>query len=122
MADGSIRRWSRRPGGVGCRHRRRSPHDTGVRLAFANPVRRIFYNLAVTSVSVAVALTIGTIELLQVGAGAFGLEGSFWGFIVSLDFNRIGYAVAALFILAWLGSAVLWKTARLERRWSASLD
>jgi high-affinity nickel-transport protein len=76
----------------------------------------------VTSVSVAVALTIGTIELLQVGAGAFGLEGSFWGFIVSLDFNRIGYAVAALFILAWLGSAVLWKTARLERRWSASLD
>ena len=58
--------------------------------AVSNPARRIFYNLAVTSVSVAVALTVGTIELLQVGARTLALKGGFWGFMASLDFNRIG--------------------------------
>lgn len=90
--------------------------------AFSNPVRRIFYNLAVTSLSVAVALTVGTIELLQVGARTLALKGGFWGFMASLDFNRIGYGVAAVFILAWLGSAILWKAAHLEPRWSASIN
>ena len=104
------------------RHRRRSSDESRYGWAFSNPVRRIFYNLAVTSVSVAVALTVGTIELLQVGARTLALKGGFWGFVASLDFNRIGYGVAAVFVLAWLASAMLWKAAHLERRWKASFD
>ncbi len=47
--------------------------------AFSNPVRKVYYNITVTSLSVAVALLIGTIELLQVGAAKFSLDSGFWG-------------------------------------------
>jgi nickel/cobalt transporter (NiCoT) family protein len=90
--------------------------------AVSNPARRIFYNLAATSVSVAVVLTVGTIELLQVGARTLALKvasGASWPASTS---NRIGYGVAAVFVLAWLASVMLWKAAHLERRWKASFD
>ena len=90
--------------------------------AFSNPVRKIFYNLAVTSLSVAVALIIGTIELLQVAVGMLGLEGGFWTAAKSIDLNRVGYGIAALFVITWAGAAILWKAARFEQRWSGGLD
>lgn len=82
--------------------------------AFSNPIRRIYYNLTVISLSVAVALMIGTIELLQLAAGKLGFDEGFWSFIVSLDFGQIGYAVVALLGATSAGAAVLWKTAHLE--------
>ena len=90
--------------------------------AFSNPIRKVYYNLTVTSLSVAVALIIGTIELLQVAAGKLGLDGGFWSFMNSLDFARIGYGIAALFIVTWASSAIVWKAARLDRRWNDLLD
>jgi high-affinity nickel-transport protein len=68
----------------------------------------------VISLSVAVALMIGTIELLQLAAGKLGFDEGFWSFIVSLDFGQIGYAVVALLGATSAGAAVLWKTAHLE--------
>jgi nickel/cobalt transporter (NiCoT) family protein len=76
--------------------------------AFASPVRKVYYNLTVTTLSVTVALGIGLIELLQVAAR------STW-----LDFNTLGYGMVALFVLTWSVSAVIWKTRRIEERWSA---
>jgi len=90
--------------------------------AFSNPVRKVYYNITVTSLSVAVALVIGMIELLQVTAARFSLEGGFWAFLDSLDFGRIGYVVVGLFIATWLFSITLWKTRRIEQRWSSLLE
>jgi nickel/cobalt transporter (NiCoT) family protein len=77
--------------------------------AFSNPVRKVYYNLTVTTLSVAVALGIGGVELLQVAARTT------W-----VDFNTLGYGIAAAFVLTWAGSAVIWKTGRIEERWSYS--
>jgi nickel/cobalt transporter (NiCoT) family protein len=90
--------------------------------AFSSPVRKVYYNITVTSLSVSVALIIGTIELLQVTAARFSLEGGFWAFLDDLDFGRIGYVVVGLFIATWAFSLVLWKARRIEARWSGMLD
>ena len=87
--------------------------------AFSNPLRKVYYNITVTSLSVAVALLIGMIELLQVTAAKFSLSGGFWAFLDSLDFGRIGYVVVGLFIVTWALSVILWKTRRIEDRWAA---
>ncbi|HUK94375.1 MAG TPA: HoxN/HupN/NixA family nickel/cobalt transporter [Gaiellaceae bacterium] len=90
--------------------------------AFSNPIRKIYYNITVTSLSVAVALVIGTIELLQVMAAKFSLEGGFWSFLDNLDFGHIGYVVVGLFIVTWLFSIALWKSRRIEERWSSLVE
>jgi high-affinity nickel-transport protein len=86
--------------------------------AFANPVRRIYYNITITSLSVAVALVIGTIEFLQVTRAKLGLDGGFWSFLDHLDFGTLGYWIVGLFIVTWAVSIVLWKAGRIEERWS----
>jgi high-affinity nickel-transport protein len=75
--------------------------------AFSNPVRKIYYNITVTTLSVAVALAIGMIELLQV---TFGLR--------ILDLGKLGYLVVALFVATWAISLVYWKARRVEERWT----
>ncbi len=90
--------------------------------AFSNPIRRVYYNITVTSLSVAVALLVGTIELLQVAATRLGLETGFWGFLGSLDLGTIGYGIVALFVLTWAVSVAIWKTRRIERRWGAFVE
>ncbi len=89
--------------------------------AFSNPVRKVYYNITVTSLSVAVALAIGTIELLQVLATKFNLTTGFFGWIQSLDFGNLGYAVVGLFVVTWAVSVVVWKKRRIEERWTSSL-
>jgi high-affinity nickel-transport protein len=78
--------------------------------AFSHPARKAYYNLTVTTLSVAVALGIGTIELLQVFAR--------WTWLEALDFGTLGYAVVALFVLTWAASVALWKLGRIEERWA----
>jgi high-affinity nickel-transport protein len=90
--------------------------------AFSNPVRKVYYNITVTSLSVTVALAIGMIELLQVTAAKFSLSGGFWTFLDDLDFGRIGYAVVGMFIVTWAFSIIVWKTRRIEARWGNMLD
>jgi nickel/cobalt transporter (NiCoT) family protein len=76
--------------------------------AFSNPVRKLYYNITVTSLSVAVAFGIGMIELLQVTAG-----------LRMLDLGKVGYVVVALFLATWAISVVYWKVRRVEERWTA---
>jgi nickel/cobalt transporter (NiCoT) family protein len=89
--------------------------------AFSNPVRKVYYNITVTSLSVAVALAIGSIELLQVVSSKLALEGTFWSGLQALDFGKLGYAIVGLFVLTWATSVVVWKTRRIEERWTATL-
>jgi nickel/cobalt transporter (NiCoT) family protein len=89
--------------------------------AFSNPIRKVYYNITVTSLSVAVALAIGSIELLQVMATKFNLTTGFFGWLQNLDFGNIGYGVVGLFVLTWAVSVLVWKKRRIEERWASSL-
>jgi high-affinity nickel-transport protein len=90
--------------------------------AFSSPVRKVYYNISVTSLSVAVAWLVGAIELLQVLAAKLALHGGFWTLLADLDLGRLGYVVVGLFAATWLCSLALWKTRRYEQRWSALLE
>jgi high-affinity nickel-transport protein len=84
--------------------------------AFLNPLRKIFYNLATTGLSIVVALVIGSIELAQVLIRITGASGGVYDIAASLDFGALGYIVVGLFVLAWGSSVAVWKLARLEER------
>lgn len=90
--------------------------------AFSNPVRRIYYNLTVTALTVATALAIGSTELLQVLASRLNLTSGVWRPLHALDVRSAGYAIVALFVFAWATSAFIWKARRIEARWSAYLE
>ncbi|GAB2757954.1 HoxN/HupN/NixA family nickel/cobalt transporter [Streptomyces bullii] len=90
--------------------------------AFSRPVRKVYYNLTITGLSVAVALLIGTVELLGLLAGQLGLHGAFWDWISGIDLNTLGYAVVALFLATWIVALLVWKLARVEERWTADLS
>jgi high-affinity nickel-transport protein len=81
-----------------------------------NPLRKIFYNLTTTGLSVAVALVIGTIELLQVLVGILQIHGPFFDAIAKLDFGMLGYVIVGMFLLAWALSVAYWKLGHLEQR------
>jgi high-affinity nickel-transport protein len=90
--------------------------------AFSNPVRKVYYNITVTSLSVAVALVIGMIELLQVTAARLSLTGGFWTLIDALDFSKLGYVVVGLFVVTCALSLIVWKARRIEVRWGDMID
>jgi high-affinity nickel-transport protein len=90
--------------------------------AFSKPVRKVFYNIAITGLSVAVALIIGSIELLSVLADKLSLTGGLWDFVSNLDLNLVGYAIVALFVLTWAVALSVWHFGRIEERWSAALQ
>jgi high-affinity nickel-transport protein len=85
--------------------------------AYAEPVRKVFYNLIVTGLSVAVALVIGTIELSGLIASRLNLPGSFWSWFEHIDINLLGYVIVGLFLATWVISVTVWRLARIEERW-----
>jgi nickel/cobalt transporter (NiCoT) family protein len=90
---------------------------TAYRWAFGTPLRKIYYNLTVTGLSVVAALLIGLIELTQVFTRALGLGGGFWGRLQALDFGWIGYLLVGLFVVTWSLSYGAWRLLRIEERW-----
>jgi high-affinity nickel-transport protein len=90
--------------------------------AFSRPVRKVFYNITITALSVAVALIIGSIELLAVAVDRLGLHGGLWDRISGLDLNLVGYFIAGLFVLTWAVALAIWRFGRIEERWTARLE
>ena len=86
--------------------------------AFSSPVRKLYYNITVTTLSVFVALLIGTIELAQVLSDKLGWNGGFWSWLHGLDFGTLGYAIVGLFAITWLVALGIWKWRRIEERWA----
>lgn len=84
--------------------------------AFLNPLRKIFYNITMTGLSVVVALGVGTVEIMQVLIGGLDLRGRPFDFVAGLDFRFLGYLIVGLFVLAWAVSVGIWKLGRLEAR------
>ncbi|HEY3895903.1 MAG TPA: HoxN/HupN/NixA family nickel/cobalt transporter [Pseudonocardiaceae bacterium] len=89
--------------------------------AFAKPVRKVFYNITITALSVAVALIIGTIELIGVLDDQAGIDSGPLAAIGSIPLDYAGYGIVALFVLAWLTALAVWRFGRIEEKWSARL-
>jgi high-affinity nickel-transport protein len=89
--------------------------------AFVNPLRKIYYNITTTALSVVVALLIGGIEIMQVLIRLLDLEGGVFDAIADLDFGLLGYAIVGIFLLAWGASVAWWKIGRLEQRYGARI-
>ena len=90
--------------------------------AFFNPVRKVYYNLAITGLSVSICFFIGTIEVLgllpmEIG----GLHGSFWSYMANFDINKAGFVIVGMFIITWGGALALWRFGHVEEKWNARL-
>ena len=90
--------------------------------AFFNPVRKVYYNLAITALSVAICFFIGTVEVLSLLPMELGgLHGSFWHYIEVFDINKAGFVILGMFVVCWAGAMAFWRFGRVEERWSARL-
>ena len=86
--------------------------------AFARPVRKVYYNLVITGLSVAVAFLIGTIEIVGLLSTKLHLRGGFWDFMANFNINRAGFLIAGLFVVVWAAAFSYWKLGKLELRWA----
>jgi high-affinity nickel-transport protein len=89
--------------------------------AFAKPVRKVFYNITITAISVAVALVIGTIELVGVLADRAHITSGPLSAIAAIPLDYAGYGIVALFFVSWAVALAVWKYGRIEQKWSANL-
>jgi nickel/cobalt transporter (NiCoT) family protein len=93
--------------------------------AFFNPVRKVYYNLAITGLSVAICFFIGGIETLSlVPLEVHGVSQTrgFWGFMYNFNINTAGFVIVGMFILTWAAAILIWRYAHIEQRWTARLQ
>ncbi|WP_448640598.1 HoxN/HupN/NixA family nickel/cobalt transporter [Geodermatophilus sp. URMC 63] len=87
--------------------------------AFLKPVRKVFYNLTITVLSVTVALVIGTLVLVGLLVERLQLQAAPLVWLASLDLEYVGFAIVGLFVLTWAVAVAVWRFGRIEQRWSA---
>jgi high-affinity nickel-transport protein len=87
--------------------------------AFLKPIRKVFYNLTVTVLSVTVALVIGLLVLTGLVVERLSIEAAPLVWIASLDLEFVGFAIVGLFVLTWGIALAVWRFGRIEERWSA---
>jgi nickel/cobalt transporter (NiCoT) family protein len=91
--------------------------------AFASPIRKVFYNLTVTSLSVFVALFVGVVELAQILIHLLDLRGPLFGAIAGFDFiGKAGYYIVAAFVLTWAAALLIYRVRRIDERWGEVVD
>ena len=88
--------------------------------AFARPIRKVYYNLTITGLSVFVAFFIGTVEILGLIAHQAHLNSGFWAFMQGFDINTAGFVVAGIFVLTWLVALAIWHFGRIEQKWETA--
>ena len=88
--------------------------------AFAKPVRKVYYNLVITGLSIAVAFFIGTIEIFGLLSTELHIRGGFWDFMATFNINKAGFGIAALFIIVWAMALGYWKIAKVETTWATA--
>ena len=85
--------------------------------AFANPIRKIYYNLTITVLSVVVALLIGTVELVSVARDDLGWSNPVTEWLASISLDRVGFVVVGLFVVTWAAAIGFWRYGRRDQRW-----
>ena len=89
--------------------------------AFARPVRKVYYNLVITGLSIGAAFIVGTIEILGILTTEFHLNGAFWDAMANFNINIAGFCIAGLFVLVWAVALTYWRVGKVEDRWSATV-
>ncbi len=90
--------------------------------AFSNPIRKVFYNLTVTGLSVFVALFVGGVEISQLLIDKLRLAGQPWQALGNLDFSNMGFIIVGAFLVTWAAAFAIYKFGRVEERWEANLS
>jgi high-affinity nickel-transport protein len=85
--------------------------------AFSKPIRKIYYNLTITSLSVFIALFIGTIEILGLIAQETNRSGGFWNVVATFNINRAGFIIVGVFVATWAIALAIWHFGDIERKW-----
>ena len=85
--------------------------------AFSRPVRKVYYNIVITGLSVVVAIFIGGLEIAQVIAGQLNMHGGFWNYALNFNINRAGFIIVAIFISVWAFALLIWRFGNIEHRW-----
>ena len=85
--------------------------------AFAKPVRKVYYNLTITGLSVFVAVFVGTVEILGLIGQEYGLAGGFWSFMGNFDINTAGFVIVGVFVVTWIAALAIWHFGKIEQRW-----
>jgi high-affinity nickel-transport protein len=88
--------------------------------AFARPVRKVYYNLVITGLSISVAFFIGTVEILGVLSAELHVHGGFWRLMANFDINKAGFVIAGLFVVVWMVAVAYWRLGRVEARWAGA--
>jgi high-affinity nickel-transport protein len=89
--------------------------------AFSQPVRKVYYNITITSLSVLVALVIGGVELLGLLAQQLNITGRFWTDMQNANINSLGFVIVGLFVVTWAVALAVWRFCRIEEKWSAGI-
>jgi len=90
--------------------------------AFSKPVRKVYYNITITGLSVAVAVFIGGLEVAQVLAGQLDLSGGFWTYANNFNINRAGFIIVGMFVVVWALALGIWRFGKVEARWEAAAE
>jgi nickel/cobalt transporter (NiCoT) family protein len=86
--------------------------------SFSKPVRKLYYNITITGLSVLIALVIGTVELAGLFAQKLGAQGSFWQWVENINLNELGFVIVGLFVLTWAVALAIWHFGHIEERWT----
>jgi nickel/cobalt transporter (NiCoT) family protein len=90
--------------------------------AFSDPARKVFYNLVITGLSVAVAFVIGTVELAGLIARETRAQGAFWSWLENINMSLLGLVIAAMFVATWVLALMIWRLGGVEQRWRDRLQ
>jgi len=90
--------------------------------AFARPVRKVYYNLTITALSVFVAVFIGAIEVLGLLGQDGNLTGPGWSWLADFDINKAGFVIVGVFVLTWVVALAIWRFGKIEQKWDLAAD
>jgi high-affinity nickel-transport protein len=88
--------------------------------AFSRPIRKVYYNLTITGLSVFVAVFIGAVEVLGLLAQQGKLSGSGWAWVANFNINTAGFVIVGVFVLTWIVALSIWRFAKIEQKWDAA--
>jgi nickel/cobalt transporter (NiCoT) family protein len=88
--------------------------------AFARPIRKVYYNITITGLSIAAAFLIGTIELLGLLPSEINLRGAFWTFMANFNINTAGFIIVGMFVVTWIAALAIWRIGRVEQKWDTA--
>jgi high-affinity nickel-transport protein len=89
--------------------------------AFFNPVRKIYYNLAITGLSIAICFIVGAIEVLGLLPSELHWHGEFWRVMEHFNINVAGYIIVIMFVITWAGAMLIWRFGHVEEKWGSKL-